>query len=826
MVGGRLGTTAMLGALLAASPVSAAPASPDGFDASVAAAREAMFSDPQQALKAATQAVRVAEHRPATTDGRIARATALWLQAESYIGLNRLDDARPIADRALTLARDAAPNCKLHGDLLRSHGAIAAASGQVLQALRDFQTAFRVFRAAGEARSQALALQDIAQVFAEAEDHERSLQYLRQAMETYDGDAGLTLTLHNSLAEVYRKEGRFDEAQAEVRLALARTRELGSVLLETRILTNLASTEAEAGRLSQAASTIARAQRLSADGEAAGWRPFVWGVAAKIAFDRGDLAEAAGLIGRTFEGQDLNRTEALYREYHRTAAAIYEATGNRALALAHLKAFGRLDDEARRLTASTASQLMAARFDFTNQNLKISTLKQERLRRDVQMERERGRFRTVLLSGLLAAGGVVLALLLFGFVSLRRSRDRVRDANRTLTCVNTKLEGALKAKTEFLATTSHEIRTPLNGILGMTQVLLTDRTVAGDLRERIELVHGAGETMRALVDDILDVAKMETGNLTVCREPVNLAALLNDAGRLWGGHADAKGLDLVLDTADAPTAIVSDGGRLRQIVFNLMSNAVKFTNAGTVTLSASTEDAGDDRMLLLRIRDTGIGIPADMQQAIFEPFRQVEGGTTRQFGGTGLGLSICHRLVDAMGGTLTVDSAVGEGTSFTVRMPLEFAEAGLSASNEVLEEADTSTFRDARCVILGDFPSKLPDLLARRVSAVHEASTLTDAQDRLAGGAVTHLLLDVAASGVDRNSLRGLIDTADRHGTFVTLLLQPDGAVTTAEAMMLGAAQLILQPIGPEGIVAALRSLHGDEPQTFVAPALLRQEAA
>ena len=170
-------------------------------------------------------------------------------------------------------------------------------------------------------------------------------------------------------------------------------------------------------------------------------------------------------------------------------------------------------------------------------------------------------------------GGAVLAiflLLLFGYI-------KIRAANRRLSISNVALEKALKAKTEFLATTSHEIRTPLNGILGMTQVILHDPAVAGPLRERIQVVHGAGETMKVLVDDILDVAKMETGQIIIDRAEMDLRTVLSDAIRLWSGQARGKGLALDLDLADCPPRIVEDETRLRQILFNLLSNAIKFT---------------------------------------------------------------------------------------------------------------------------------------------------------------------------------------------------------------------------------------------------------
>ena len=396
------------------------------FDRSVAAARDAMMGDPKDALVAAEAAVHTAVALPASKRALEAQATAGWLQAEALIYLNRPQEAEPIVKAALAKVETATPNSKLHGDLLRSQGALLAAQGRTLEALREYQHAFKVFRSAGVERSQAIALQDIGLIYFEAEDYTRALDYFDQSAEVYSDDPVLTLTMHNNRAEVLRKQGKHSEASEEYRAALGNARKLGSSLLVTRILTNLAGSQVDEGKLGAAGASIAEAQRLAAQGDAAGWRPFVDGVAAKLALKRGDIARAEGLIDRAFQGQDLDHTELLFREYHQTAAQIYERAGNEAKALAHFKAFQRLDAEARQSTASTASQLMGARFDFANQNLKIANLKRGQLERDIQIERQKARLRNALLVG----GAIVLALLLFGLFSIRRSRNEVRAAKR------------------------------------------------------------------------------------------------------------------------------------------------------------------------------------------------------------------------------------------------------------------------------------------------------------------------------------------------------------------------------------------------------------
>ncbi len=813
--------------LIASAPTLAAtPVSFSAFDESIASTKQLMMANPDQALASALGAVAIAHLLPPSRRTEVAAIEAEWLHGEALLYLNRLADAAPIVETALKQAAQIAPNTKLYGDLLRSHGAIAAGNGDNGQALRDYQRAHDVFRAAKVDRSQAFSLQDIGLLYFDAGDYQRALNYFDQSAEVLKGDATLTLTMHNNRAEVFRKQGRYAEAATAYRMALIEARKLDSPLLQVRILTNLAGALAEAHRLVSAQLAVDQAMALARRGEASGWRPFAYGVAARIAFERGDTASAEQLIKQTFAGVDLNSSEMLFREYHQTASQIYEARGDEAQALAHLKAFQRLDSEAQALTASAASQLLAARFDFSNQNLKIAHLKQGQLQRDIAMERQKNRFRTILLGGVAAAGALITALLLVGFLSIRRSRNRTRDANTTLSQVNGALETALKAKTEFLATTSHEIRTPLNGILGMTQVLLADRRVVHDIRERIEVVHGAGETMRALVDDILDVAKIESGKLTVIEEEVDLRELLRDVARLWSGEAESKGLTLRVAIDDAPARIVSDASRLRQIVFNLLSNALKFTSAGEVALRVCSE--GDNR-LIIAISDTGIGIPAEHLDAIFDAFRQVDSGVTRQFGGTGLGLAICRNIARAMGGDVTVESVIGEGTNFTVILPLrlatEVASAPVTACNGASGLAGKSVLIIERDPMA---QSVLRMLLATEDATTDVVADCSAALAALEGGEFDHLLIDAGAvDAEDRlNALRDIAAAARRTGASCTLTVASGSDFSIAEAMTVGATQIVVKPVPADQLIAAMAGPYGDKPELLIAPSLFERDAA
>jgi CheY-like chemotaxis protein len=357
---------------------------------------------------------------------------------------------------------------------------------------------------------------------------------------------------------------------------------------------------------------------------------------------------------------------------------------------------------------------------------------------------------------------------------------------------------------------SHEIRTPLNGILGMTQILLTNRKLDPEMREQVQVVHGAGESMRALVDDILDVAKMETGEVAVASEEVAFRRILEDAARLWSGHAAAKGLALELDIGAAPARIRSDGARLRQIVANLLSNAIKFTPEGSVRLSSRL----DDGQLVIEVRDTGIGIPEDHQKLVFDAFHQVDGGTTRQFSGTGLGLSICRSLAEALGGSIALESVTGEGSTFTLTVPAEVLEEPSAAEN-ALSAGRPAALATARLLLVeGNAMTQgvFRALLEPRVGAVDCAEDGAAAIAAIGTGTTDHVLLEAKSGNVDGlspiASLKAVIDAAHAAEIPVTLLLAPSDDFPLGEVAELGATQLVLKPVGGAQLIATLQEAY------------------
>jgi PAS domain S-box-containing protein len=371
-------------------------------------------------------------------------------------------------------------------------------------------------------------------------------------------------------------------------------------------------------------------------------------------------------------------------------------------------------------------------------------------------------------------------------------------------------EAATEAKASFLANMSHEIRTPMNGVLGVMH-LLNDEPLTDHGKQLLREAVGCGEMLSELLNDVLDFSKIEAGKLELNPEPLNPGHLIEGVASLIRGQAEAKGLKLIVDRSEAVGWVTADPVRLRQILFNLVGNAIKFTLQGQIAIKARTLDGKDGQRLRIEISDTGVGISESAQESLFQRFTQADASTTRRFGGTGLGLAITQRLAEIMGGDVGVRSVLGKGSTFWV-------EIDAAATDPVkLGEAVEQGFLDGLSIlVVEDNPTNrmiATKMLENLGAVVQTAEDGERGVEAAATGVFDLVLMDIQMPGIDGVEATRRIRKLDGPASQLPIIALTANVMAHQHQDYLNAGMngLVGKPISPNALLKEIARLAGGD---------------
>ena len=594
-----------------------------------------------------------------------------WYQAKAYRQLCDIDmreskwaEAISHTSRAYQLYEEENDKRGMAGSLW-SEGLVYWQTDQNIKTLNSYTQSLSLLEKLNDSSGMSGVLNNIGLLFKQQEDYDTAMDYFKKSVEIGNWDKSGNSVAERNIGNVHIKLGNYDEA-------LNIFEELIKIAQEERtdyhhntmrgLYSSIAQVYKEQGNFEKALTYYYKGlNHVLKDSLTIGTK--------RIETDIGSVYVASGKAHQAIEwctkGFERGKKGKAVSLQKRSCKCLYDAykmLGDNTNALKYLELVETFNDSLKSVETTKAllnlkfkKQVLADSLSQANQSLKTEIAHQKETR---QKDRVRN----------LSFGLVALLLLLA--TSLYRRNRYVNKAKISIEKEKVKAESSEKAKHQFLANMSHEIRTPMNAIKGMTDILIR-RNPKDDQKEYLDGIKQSSDSLLFIINDILDISKIEAGKIELHQEPFSINNLVNKVHTIMHFKAEEKGLQLQKNLPSEPISVNGDATRLRQILINLIGNAIKFTEKGVVTTTITSERDGDNLKLHFTVSDTGIGIDKDRINKIFKSFEQAYSDTSRKFGGTGLGLSISKKLVELHKGKIWVESEKGKGSQFHFTIPYE-----------------------------------------------------------------------------------------------------------------------------------------------------------
>ena len=622
--------------------------------------------NPQKSLDLANQALALLADREGAD---LEKSRGFAIRGFAQVRLGEPDLALAAGRQALALAGE---DHARRGHAYVAMGAAENRRGEIAPAFRNYRAAIDAFETDGAPLDLLFAFTSIAELYSVTGLIDRAIAHYQSALEIAmeNDDVFSEWRVLNNMSAAMIENDRALDAVAYIKDAETLVQGMANPLAFAITYVNASEILAEAGEYEAARKYIALAAREGA-------RLGLPAIQAAAALTLGRVERATGNLNEALQAGHsalaiANRLEdhRRLRDIHQLLYRVEKDLGDVAGALSHYESFIVHRDELSGLETERRTAILDAEYQLSVRDREIAGLRQDHQLSELLLRREQQ------ISAMSTFGAYILLLAVTALVILLRGRARVarlaQTKARELEETRVELEHANQTKSNILAMTSHEVRTPLNGVLGMAHLILqTD--LSDQQKQYAETIKSSGDILLAILNDILDLSKIEAGKLDIEPTDFSLRRLIDSVEGLWGPKAEDKGLTFSVEYEPGlDTHYFADANRIRQILFNLVSNAVKFTDAGSVSLRIKPVSlAGNKTGLRFEVRDSGIGIDDQALDRVFEPFQQAQTGAARGYGGTGLGLAICRQLARLLDGDIGAESQPGEGSLFWFEAPCE-----------------------------------------------------------------------------------------------------------------------------------------------------------